>query len=548
MNPDIEARLDTERLTAVPHRRWTWAALAAIVFVAAILRTHEVGRWPPFVDEDIYTWTSWEMLQQPLEVALVHSTRASWKPPLPLLLQGHLGALFGDVLASGRLLSALAGLCTTVLCFYLGRRLGGPAVGLVTALLYALSPLAVLHERMVLHDPLMSPLALAAVLVSWRALDRESWALAGLAASLGALAVQMKVPALVIAVLPIALAITERRGRSRNMWRALLMAAGPIGSYLLLMLTPTGVGLAQQNSGHMSEFSWSNPLMMFWRNSEVLLDAVRAYFPGGLPVVIFIGMAFAFWRAPRAAVMFVLAVVIVGLPFLVFSRFAPSRYYLPAAPYVLALAAVALVRLPVAARGLGLVPGMLLVFGSAAIVAASGVASLRIVSDPRSAVLSRIDDFQYRSGWPAAVEYAEARRFLNCALPRNSEVAFMIDSRHRVAMGLLRPLPPGVVSLGLLRLNDRLPVDTRGTLYVVVDDIGDAERGERLRELLARQPDLQIVAHFARIRSRDGVTVLRRPRDADPGTGPGDCKADFRVSRATPDSDGARRPGFGGST
>ena len=47
-------------------------------------------------------------------------------------------------------------------------------VGALAASVYALSPLAVLHERMVLHDGLLTPAALGAVLLGWSAIERAA--------------------------------------------------------------------------------------------------------------------------------------------------------------------------------------------------------------------------------------------------------------------------------------------------------------------------------------------------------------------------------------
>src|SRR5207248_4445274 len=132
--------------------------------------------------------------------------------------------LTADPVIAGRVLSAAAGTITTVLCFFLGRRLGGSGVGLVAATLYALSPVAVLHERMVLHDGPMAACALGAVLMSWAAIERRSWPLGCVAALLGALAVQFKTPAVATALLPIVILAVHEGSRARRTGPALLAA------------------------------------------------------------------------------------------------------------------------------------------------------------------------------------------------------------------------------------------------------------------------------------------------------------------------------------
>lgn len=486
-------------------------ALLAIVLAAAILRLYALNSWPVFIDEDGYTWTSLEMLQKPLLEAIIWPSIVASKPPLALLMQGQLGRILGDPLLAGRAISAVAGIFTTFLCFLLGRRLSGNAVGLVAAALYALSPIAVLHERMVLQDGPMSTLALAAVLVGWSAIEGESLPLACAAAFLGALAVQIKVPAVAILVLPLLFTLVTRGNLAVKSRYAIVAAVGPVLSYTVLMVGPTGPGLRGQNSNLMREFSLAHPLALFWGNVGVLQDSVHAYLPAGLPFVILAGVALALWRTPRQALVYLAGILIWTVPFLVLSRFVPTRYFLPAVPFAFAFAAIALVRLPALADALGRGSGPRLALAAAAtaVVLASGVGSLQLVTNFDSATMSQQDDWQYRSGWPAGYEYANARRYLDATMKPGSAVAYIVDPQHRVAIGFTSPLPPGVVSLGLFKPTDTLPNNYPGPLYVVVDDMRGTATGERLREVLSREPRLHILRHFSRIRSPKGVTILR---------------------------------------
>src|SRR3990172_7435919 len=229
----------SDRLHNLP--RWQYALLL-VALVAGVLRFYGLETWPVFIDEDLHTWRSFEMGQLPLQKAIIYPVV---KPPLAFFLQDVIARLAFDHLIAGRVLSAIAGTLTTVLTFYLGRRLGRVSIGLIAASIYAVSPITVMHERMVLQDGPMAVLALSAVLVSWRAIERESWSLASLAALLGAIAVQLKVPSVAISVVPIMLFFTFRGPwLSRKAAMAIVGCLGPVLSYLALRLGPLGPGLA----------------------------------------------------------------------------------------------------------------------------------------------------------------------------------------------------------------------------------------------------------------------------------------------------------------
>src|SRR5215212_3526677 len=140
----IAAPLDSPR-----HKLASPLILALILLVAGLLRLYRLEAWPVFVDEDNYTQAALEMLRLPWPEAFWRSSQPpTLKPPLAFLVHQLLIPTVGDPVVAGRLLPALSGLATTALTFLLGRRLANNAGGLAAASLYALSPAAVLHERM----------------------------------------------------------------------------------------------------------------------------------------------------------------------------------------------------------------------------------------------------------------------------------------------------------------------------------------------------------------------------------------------------------------
>src|ERR671933_2720340 len=208
-----------------------------MVVLGAALRLYRLDAVPAFVDEDMYTTVAVEMTHLAWPDYVLHSTDSAStgiaKTPLVFMAQAELTARGLDPLIAGRAISALSGVISIPLVFWLGHRLGGGApVGLLAAGMYALLPLAVVHERMVLQDGPMSTAALAAVLVADLASSRGSIRWFVLAGVLGALAVQLKVSAVFVAVVLTRIALV---GWAHKPWRlragALLMPAGPASAY-----------------------------------------------------------------------------------------------------------------------------------------------------------------------------------------------------------------------------------------------------------------------------------------------------------------------------
>jgi 4-amino-4-deoxy-L-arabinose transferase-like glycosyltransferase len=77
---------------------------------------------------------------------------------------------------AGRLVTALLGTLTILAIYFLGRRLFGRKVGLLGALLYAVTPLAVLHSHFLTVDVPSTFFVVMALLWAVRLLERQTWA------------------------------------------------------------------------------------------------------------------------------------------------------------------------------------------------------------------------------------------------------------------------------------------------------------------------------------------------------------------------------------
>lgn len=109
--------------------------LLAIVALGGFLRVYRIGSQGLWIDEAFSIWLG----SQPLGEMLRWVVRVDQHPPLYYTLL-HLWLALGDDEATVRALSALFGTLTIPVAYLLGRRLADKKVGLLTALILAVSP------------------------------------------------------------------------------------------------------------------------------------------------------------------------------------------------------------------------------------------------------------------------------------------------------------------------------------------------------------------------------------------------------------------------
>ena len=181
MAQGIEATLESAAEASAPAvtpsasaGTWMWLGVAGVGLVTGGFLLHQLMAWPPHEDETLALFVGRDSLPGVVE----HVTQERGGAPLHFLLAwavAHLGFGLGGL----RIVSAAFALASLPLVAALGRRLGGPRVGFVSALLVAPSWLFLFHGVYGRMYSLFLCLSLACTLALLRALDgggRARWA------------------------------------------------------------------------------------------------------------------------------------------------------------------------------------------------------------------------------------------------------------------------------------------------------------------------------------------------------------------------------------
>jgi 4-amino-4-deoxy-L-arabinose transferase-like glycosyltransferase len=214
------------------------AALAAILLLGLGLRAGEAwdGRAPVY-DARAYAEIALHLEHDEGFSAGVVSTQPSsnYSPGLPLFVAGTYKATGGVHECLARLVLALVGSLAVLFAYLIGRRLSGPAAGLIGAAAVAIYPALLEYQGMLMSEPLAATLLSGAVLAMLWAADREgraAWLFPG--ALLGALAL-VRPEYLGVTVLLAALVLA--RGLRRS-WRVSLLQAAVMLAAALVVIAP----------------------------------------------------------------------------------------------------------------------------------------------------------------------------------------------------------------------------------------------------------------------------------------------------------------------
>jgi hypothetical protein len=315
------------------------SVLGAILTVALLLRMHALlDLFPILVDESIYLrWAEIIAHQGQWMISLLDG-----KPPLHSWLLALSRMIAGnDPLLSGRALSVLVGLLSTLGIFAIGRRLSGETAGLVASGLYALFPLAVLYDRLAYTESLVNLCGIAIVLTSLECLGKEngSWRRDLPAAVALALGLFTKQTVLLFAFFPALAGVWLARAEGRKLFArlALVYAFGLLSLAAAWILTPEAPTLGTHSAVlHHTGFYvqphefLAHPFAAASKNLQLLGQYVSRYMTVALAMISLAALAYLTARR-RWPAWLVLSVSVPPLAIQVFilSLMFPSRWAFP---------------------------------------------------------------------------------------------------------------------------------------------------------------------------------------------------------------------------
>ena len=213
-------------------------ALVAILLLGLGLRANEAwdGRSPVF-DATAYATIAANLEHdQGFTLGSAATQPASnYSPGLPLFVAGVYKVAGGVHERTARLVLALLGTLAVLFTYLIGRRLSGPAAGLIGAAAIAIYPALLEYQGMLMGEPLAATLLSGAVLATLWAADSNGgsrWLLPGFA--FGALAL-VRPEYLGVAVL-VALIVLANNGRAG--WRASLAPAALLLAGVAVIVVP----------------------------------------------------------------------------------------------------------------------------------------------------------------------------------------------------------------------------------------------------------------------------------------------------------------------
>jgi 4-amino-4-deoxy-L-arabinose transferase-like glycosyltransferase len=408
--------------------------LLVILLLALLLRLQELTRLPIFHDEALYLhWAQQTAKKHDLGIALGEVSVSTFQ----VWLLAGLYNLAPSALWLGRFVSATAGFLTTTLCYAIARQIyARKDVAAVAALLYALLPLAVFHDRLAQNDGLLT-LFLAIFL--WQSI---SWVRHGgilgaiiLIVSFGLAFLTKRSAALWIPVPILAVIILGNRARLKTLSLHLL---GLMTGFLLI--AGLVVWLARNSVSQIAQqtlFLRPNDLLSLWYTNTTLVgEWFYRYLTGGGIWVLLVSLINAAWRRERHTL---LLAIIAVLPTTIFTaisvRWYP-RYLAPiSVPVVLLMAegivllnnwgAELCVRLVKSKRVSALLVGIV---GSAVLLPMMLFAG-SLATDPTTVALPAIDRWQYVSGWPAGYGLPEAAAYLASIATPTTPIYVWCNSR-----------------------------------------------------------------------------------------------------------------------
>lgn len=243
--------------------------------------------------------------------------------------------LFSDPLIAGRFVSVLSAIITSIGLYFLGRKLFGEKVGIITVLLYIVLPFALVYDRLALMDSLVSSFAVWSLYLAVHLAEKprlDISLLLGIAAGLGMLTKSNALFALIL--LPVSLLVfrwkEKQVGKRLLKWASGILLSIFIAQcmYQLLRLSPWFYIIEQKNHVFILSFGefFNNPFNYFIHNLEGMVGMLTQYVTPPILIVILGGMIYGIYRRNPKIVLLILwffvpFLVLAGFGKIIFPRF-----------------------------------------------------------------------------------------------------------------------------------------------------------------------------------------------------------------------------------
>ncbi len=395
--------------------KWGWAILAGlgIVVLYFVLRLINLTILPIFCDEAIYIRWSQVMWHEP---TLRFLPLSDGKQPLFMWLTIPFLKLFSDPLVAGRMVSIFSGLGTILGAFLLSLTLfKSKRIALLSSFLYAVSPFAVLFDRMALVDSLLTMfgvwvLYFGVLLIRYQRLD-----LAMITGIILGGAFLTKSPAIFFALLlpSTVLLLTRKKNflvqifKLIGLWLVVFLFA--FGIYNVLRLGPNFNMIAARNKDYVFSFQeiLSHPLDPFKPHVGQIWEWFWFFLTPPVILVFIAGLAVGIKKFPRQTVLLLIWLLVPLLTQMAFAKVFTARYVLFIIPLFLILAAVFLEWVIEKVRGLKFI----LVFLGLLFFPALQF-NYHLLTNPQKVPLPEGERRGYLEDWTSGYGISEVRDYL----------------------------------------------------------------------------------------------------------------------------------------
>jgi 4-amino-4-deoxy-L-arabinose transferase-like glycosyltransferase len=423
-----------------PRHRATYWVAAVIACLALLFGLLLLWRFPPFLDEAIYSgWTA--------RIAADPSERfvplANGKEPLFEWLAATMTTLGISAFTAGRLVSVVTSFGTIALVAALGGIVSGRRVALTSGLLCAICPFLVVYGVLGLYETLATFLVTATLLLQIllaRTLRLDVALVLGASLGLGLLTKQSALLAFVLWPMSLVLVDWSRPALAARLTRlaglALLSAAVAYAIASILRLSEFYDDLGRLRKElypvHSVSDALSTPGAWLEQNWPAYRDVMETYVTPAVILAAAIGVGLGLRRkAPLTSVLIawtvtplVTAALLADAPY--------PRYVHVTGPPLLVLAAMgcvwtadALASSLRASRRPGLAPFALpLVVGL--VVLHPLLFDVRLAVNPTSVTFPGLDEEQFVTGWPAGTGLKEVKRELEARAARSGAVVVLL--------------------------------------------------------------------------------------------------------------------------